>query len=219
MHYFPSRQVAGSLLADELEVKYRFEDCAVIALGDGGVVVGAQIAMRLHCVLTLLLTAEIKLQGESQAVADINHLGGLTYNSSLSSGELDEIQAENFNYLEQQKMTKKSELNRGLGRGSIIRPELLKGRNVIVVSDGLVDSLSLHAVVDYVKPIKIQKLIVAVPFASVAVVDQMHVLADELLCLNTIENVISIDHYYEDNAVPPHDKIIQIIEDIILHWQ
>jgi putative phosphoribosyl transferase len=219
MYYFPSRQVAGSLLADELEVKYRFEDCAVVALSDGAVLVGAQIAARLHCVLTMLLTAPIKLQGETDTVAQINHFGGLTYNDMYSAGELEEMQSENFNYLEQQKLEKLFEMNRLLGQGGIIKKDLLHGRNVIVVSDGLTNGLSMQAAAEYLKPIKIHRLIMTAPFASVAAVDKMHIMADELLCLNTIENVISVDHYYEDNALPPHEKIVQIIEDIILHWK
>lgn len=219
MYYFPSRQVAGSLLADELEVKYRFEDCAVVALSDGAVVVAAQIAARLHCVLTMLLTAPIRLQGETDTLAEIDHFGGLTYNNMLSAGELEEIQSENFSYIEQQKMQKLFEMNRLLGQGGIINKELLRGRNIIVVSDGLVNGMSMHAAAEYLKPIKIDKLIMVTPFASVTAVDQMHILADELLCLNTIENVISINHYYEDNTIPPHEKIVQIIEDIILHWK
>jgi len=211
--------VAGSLLADELEVKYRYEDCAVIALNDGAVVVGAQIAMRLHCVLTMLLTTSIKLQGEPDAIAEMNHMGGLTYNSSLSSGELEDIRAENFHYIEQEKSSKLFEMNRLLGQGGIIKPELLRGRVIIVVSDGLTNGMSLHAVADYLKPIKIEKLVMVTPFASVQAVDQMHILADEIMCLNVVENIISIDHYYEDNKLPSHEKIVQIIEDIILHWK
>lgn len=206
-------------MADELEVKYRYEDCAVVALTDGAVVVGAQIAMRLHCVLTMLLTTSIKLQGEIEAVAQMNHMGGITYNDAFSVGQLEEIQAENFNYLEQQKLEKLFEMNKLLGQGGIISKELLRGRIVIVVSDGLMNGMSLKAAAEYLKPIKLQKLIMVSPFASVAAVDQMHILADELICFNAIESVISVDHYYEDNSVPSHEKIVSIIEDIILHWK
>ena len=207
------------MLADELEVKYRYEDCAVIALNDGAVVVGAPIAMRLHCVLTMLLTAQLHLQGEPEALAVMDHTGGVTYNSIYSEGELANIQAENLNYIEQQKMAKKFEMNRLLGQGGIIKPELLRGRHVIVVSDGLTNGLSLQAVADYLKPIKLEKLIMVTPFASVQAVDVMHILADELICFNVLADMLPVDHYYEDNAMPTHEKIVQIIEDIILHWK
>jgi putative phosphoribosyl transferase len=220
MYYFPSRQVAGSLLADELEAKgYRYEDCAVLALNDGAVLVGAQIAMRLHCLLSMLLTAPIRLQGETDVLAEIDHLGEVTYNDMYSAGELEELKAENFGYLEQKKIEKIFEMNRMLGQGGIVSKDLLRERIVIVVSDGLSNGLSLHAAAEFLKPIKIRKLVMVAPFASVQAVDQMHILADEIMCLNVLEDMYSVDHYYENNKMPPHEKIIRILEDIILHWK
>jgi len=219
MQYFPSRRVAGELLADQLEPKYRYEDCAVLALSDGGVVVGAQIAARLHCVLTMLLAEPIRLQSEPDEVATITHLGGLTYNDMYSAGQLEEILTENFNYIEAQKLEKLFAMNKLLGQGGIIRPELLRGRNIIVTTDGLTSGFSLLAAADYLKPIQVKRVIMVAPFANVQAVDKMHVLADEIVCLNVLEDIISIDHYYEDNTVPSHEKIIDIIEDIILNWK
>jgi predicted phosphoribosyltransferase len=219
MHYFPSRQVAGDLIARELVERYRFEDCAVMALSDGAVMVGAQIAAQLHCVMTMLLTSSIQLQGEYDILAEIDNFGDLTYNDMYSAGELEEIKSENFNYIEQQKLEKLFEMNRLLGQGGVISDDLLRNRNVIVVSDGLTNGLSLRAAAEYLKPIKTKKVIMVSPFASVTAVDQMHILADELVCLNVLEDVISINHYYEDNVLPPHQKIIDILEDIILNWK
>ncbi len=207
------------MLADELEAKYRYEDCAIICLSDGAVMVGAQIAMRLHCVLTMLLTECIQLQGETDVFAEMDHLGGVTYNDMYSAGELEDIQLENHGYIEQQKLEKLFEMHRLLGQGGIIKKELLRGRNIIAVSDGLTNGLSLRAAVEFLKPIKTQKLIVATPFAGIRAIDQMHVLADEIVCINALGEVISVDHYYEDNTIPSHEKIIQVIQDIILHWK
>lgn len=219
MHYFPSRQVAGDLIATDLVGRYRYEDCAVMALSDGAVMVGAQIAAKLHCVITMLLTSSIRLQGEYDTLAEIDNFGDLTYNDMYSAGQLEEIRSENFNYIEQQKLEKLFEMNRLLGQGGVISEDLLRGRNIIIVSDGLANGLSLRAATEYLKPIKTKKLIMVTPFASVSAVDQMHILADELICLNVLEDVISINHYYEDNGLPPHEKIIDILEDIILNWK
>jgi putative phosphoribosyl transferase len=218
MYYFPSRQVAGQLIANEIK-RYRYDDCAVIALSDGAVMVAAQIAAELHCLLSMLLTTPIRLQSEFDVLAEIDHFGGVTYNDMYSAGELEEIKSENFNYIEQQKLQKLFEMNRLLGQGGIISADLLRNRNVIVVSDGLSSGFSLHAAAEYLKPIKTKKLIMVTPFASVSAVDQMHILADEIVCLNVLEEVISVNHYYEDNQLPPHERIISIIEDIILNWK
>jgi predicted phosphoribosyltransferase len=73
--YFQSRVEAGQLLAKQIVQKYKGKNCAVIALSDGGVMVGAQIALELKCVLTLLLTETINLPREPDAVAGITQDG------------------------------------------------------------------------------------------------------------------------------------------------
>ena len=65
--YFESRIHAGQQLAAQLFEKYRYENCAVVALSDGGVMVGEQIAAQLHCVLTMLRVAAGELEEEAFA--------------------------------------------------------------------------------------------------------------------------------------------------------
>lgn len=219
MFYFPSRIAAGDMIADKLEPKYRYEDCAVLALNDGAVLVGARIAQRLHCVINLLLLEPIQLPRENEVLATMNNFGQVTYNDKYSTGELEEIQSEYFAYIEQQKLEKMFEMQEMIGQGGVLDNAMLRGRNVIVVSDGLTNGFSMRAASEFLKPLKIQKLIMVTPFASVAAVDQMHILADELVCLTVNEDIISIDHYYDDAALPSHEKVIKILEDIVLHWQ
>jgi len=89
--YFASRTQAGRMLASQLAPSYRHEYCAVLALGDGGVVVGAQIALALHCVLTLLLSEEISLPRELEALSGISQDGSLSYNNAYSTYDRDEL--------------------------------------------------------------------------------------------------------------------------------
>ena len=219
MYYFPNRMFAGDLIADKLEPKYRYEDCAVLALSDGAVMVGSSIAKRLHSSISMLLLSAIQLPRETDALASINHFGGVTYNNKFSPGELEELRSEYFNFIEQQKLQKLFEMNELVGEGGILDPNLLRNRVVIVVSDGLTNGFSMHAAAEFLKPIKLKRMIMVVPFASVSAVDQMHMLADEIVCLNVMDNIISIDHYYEDSSMPPHETIISILEDIILNWK
>lgn len=207
------------MLASQLVPKYRYENCAVVALSDGGVVVGAQIAAKLHCVLSLLLTEEIRLPRELEAVAGIAQDGTVSFNSTFSPGELDEIIGDNYQFIEQEKLTKLHDLNHLTGRGNTVDKRLLKGRNVILVSDGLASGFAIDLAAGFLKPIAMEKLIVATPLASVQAVDKLHITADEIYCLSVIENYISTDHYYDQNDIPPHDKIVEIIERITLNWQ
>ena len=69
------------------------------------------------------------------------------------------------------------------------------------------------------KPINIQKLIVATPTATVPSVDRLHVTVDEMYILDVKDNFMGVDHYYEDNTVPSHEDTVKKINDIILNWQ
>src|ERR1700722_20035935 len=133
--YFASRVQAGRMLAAQLTKKYRYENCAVLALGDGGVMVGAQIAMQLHCVLTMLASAEIMLPREPQAIAGITAGGAMAYNHSYSDGEIDEMVGENYGFIEMEKLTQMHDLNRLVGSNGTVDKKLLKGHDVIIVSD------------------------------------------------------------------------------------
>lgn len=208
------------MLAEQLAKKYRYENCAVIALNDGGVVVGAQIATQLHCVLTLLITSEITLPREPEAIAGITAGGTIAYNyAGYSSGELDELIGENYGLIEQEKLSRMHDMNQLLGSGGTISKDLLKAHNIILVSDGLKTGFPLDLAMEFLKPIAIEKLVVAVPFASVPAVDRMHIIGDDLYCLSVIAAYMDTDHYYDQHDVPDHATILRTIEDIILKWK
>lgn len=217
--YFASRLQAGRMLAAKVVPKYRYENCAIVALDDGGVIVGAQIAMQLHCVLTMLMTAEISLPHEPAAVAGITDSGAFTYNSHYPAGELEEMVGENRGYIESEKLKQMHELNHLVAGAGTINRRLLNGHNIIVVSEGVKTSFQIDLVMEFLKPIAVENIIFAVPFASVQAIDRMHVLGDEIFCLNVLEDYSDTNHYYDIYDVPSHQKILNTIEQIVLNWK
>ena len=216
--YFRSRAEAGLQLAQQL-LKYKNEQTTVVALSDGGVVVGIQIASLLHCPLTMLLTEPIELPGEIDPVAVIDQEGIFTYNHMYSPGQLEDFDMEYHHYIEQLKLDKLNKMHRMLGRDGLISRDLVRDHNIILVSDGFVTGFSLEAAAEYLKPVKVKKLIAATPLASVGAVDLMHVMTDEIHCLSVVDNYISTGHYYDDNRLPSHETIIKAISNIVAHWK
>ncbi len=217
--YFESRAQAGQLLAEQLIDKYRYENCAVVALSDGGVLVGEEIAAQLHCILTMLVTEGIEVPGESTMFGAVSQGGNFTYNNEFSTGEIEEYTSEFHGYLDDQRRQAFSRINRLLGDGGIITSDMLRERVVILVSDGLADGAMISVAIDFLKPIRISKLVVVSPLATIPVVDQLHVSADEVHILDVKENFMGVDHYYEDNAIPSHEEVIAKINENILNWQ
>lgn len=217
--YFESREAAGQLLAEQLVEKYRYENCVVVALSDGGVQVGEKIAQALHCLLTMLLIEDIEIPGENLSFGGVSQRGDFTYNGMFSAGEIEEYTGEFHGYLEEQKREAFQKMNRLLGEGGIIDNDMLRDHTVILVSDGLDSGASLDVAKDFLKPIRIKKLVMTTPVASVPAVDKMHMMADELHVLDVKANFMGVNHYYDKNDIPSHEETIAKINQIILNWR
>lgn len=217
--YFESRGEAGQKLAAELLERYRYENCAVVALSDGAVLVGEQIAAALHSILTMLLIEDIEVPGESVSFGGVSQDGGFTYNGMFSAGEIEEYTTEFHGYLEEKKREAFQKINRLLGDGGLIDDTMLRDHTVILVSDGLNNGASIDVAIDFLKPIRIKRLVIATPVASVQAVDKLHMLADELHILDVKENYLDTNHYYNQNDIPSHEDTIAKINKIVLNWR
>lgn len=217
--YFESRSQAGQILAEQLFEKYRYEDCAVVSLSDGGVEVGEMIATRLHCVLTMLLVEDIQIPGEGLSFGGVSQNGNFTFNSEFTSGQIQAFSSEFHGYLEEQKRVAFQKINRLLGDGGVIDHDMLRDRVVILVTDAISSGGVLDAAMDFLKPIRTQKIIVATPVATVEAVDKLHVIADELHVLDVKTNYLGPNHYYEQNELPSREETIAKINQIVLNWR
>ena len=216
--YFENREQAGQILAAELLEKYRYENCAVVALSDGAVLVGEQIAKSLHCILTMLLIEEIEIPGEGVSFGGVSQNGGFTYNGMFSAGEMEEYVSEYHGYLDQQRQQAFEKINRLLGDGGLINNDMLRDHVIILVADGLDTGASLDVAAEFLKPIRIKRLVVATPVATIQAVDKLHILADELHVLDVKSNFMGTDHYYNQNIIPSHEDTIAKINQIVLNW-
>jgi putative phosphoribosyl transferase len=217
--YFENREQAGRALAAELMDKYRYENCVVVALSDGAVIVGEQIAKALHCLLTMLLIENIEVPGEGESFGGMSQTGSFTYNGMFSAGEIEEYNSEYHGYLEEKKQQAFQHLNRLLGDGGLLDNDMLRDHVVILVADGLDTGMSLDIAADFLKPIRIDRLVITTPVATIQAVDKMHILADELHVLDVKENYLGTDHYYDHNDIPSHENTIAKINQIVLNWR
>ncbi len=204
------------MLADKLK-KYANQPTVVIALNQGSVLIGAQIAMSLHANLLVLLSDNIMLPGEPKPFATMTE-NTYTYNNFYNESEREEIESEYHGVIEDEKRKKLYSLHRLTDKGGEIDRKYLRQHVIILVSDGLQDGQSLEVAADFLKPIKVKRLVIATPLATVNAVDKMHLIGDEIHCLGVVENMMETDHYYDDNNLPKNADIQKIIKNISLNW-
>jgi len=217
--YFESREQAGDLLVRELYDKYRYENCVVIGLSDGGVVVGERISNVLHCALMMFIAESIAVPGEGLDLGSVDQSGGFTFNSSISEGEAGEYSNEFHGYFEEQKREAFQRMNRLLGDGGVLDADIIRYNNVILVSDCISDVIQVDVALNFLKQIKVERVIVATPIATVPAVDKLHVRVDELHILDVKANFLDVNHYYNINDLPSREQIIAKINQNILNWR
>ena len=216
--YFESRAVAGAKLAAELIANYRWANTAVLALDAGGVAVGYQIAIYLHAAMRRLLTENIRIEDESIDFATVLPGGVVAPNPEMSESEYQYYYGEYAGQLDEMLREASSRINREIGADEI-SPENLRGYNVILTSDGLASGTTLDAALTWLKPARVEKVILACPIISVAALDRAHILVDELHVLGVTPNYISTEHYYDVNDAPDEKMVKAMINKTILDWK
>ncbi len=206
------------MLAQELTGNYRYENCAVVALSNGSVLVAEQIAASLHCILTMLFIEYIDVPGEDVSFGGITQTGKFTFNGTFSSGEVEDYVSEYHGYLDDQKREAMHDINCLLGDGGVVHEDMLRDRVIIFVADAVDNGAAIDVAMDFIKPIRTKKIIFATPVASVYGVDRLHMAADELHVLDVRENFMDVNHYYEDNTIPDQSVIVEKLNQIILNW-
>lgn len=211
--YFKDRLEAGRKLAAQLG-RYVDDTVVVMALSDGAILVGAEIAQNLGGALTLLLTEDIELPGDNSVVGTVDQSGGFTYNSMFSAGQLEEFASEFHNYIEAEKMNANHIINEMLGENGLLERSDLQDKVVILVSDGVRSGVSFDAAMNYLKPVRLKRLIAVSPVAAVSAVDRMHLIADELHVLNVTDNFVEANHYYDDNELPKREELLKKLDSL-----
>lgn len=217
--YFHTRFEAGELLANRLD-KYRFENTTVLALSPGGVMVGEAIARRLHCTLSLLMTERIVAPGDpSLVLGTMTELGDFRINNLVPASEMEEYLAEFRGYIEEEKLRKLYQMTHVVGEGGRPRPEVLIGRNVIIVTDGVKNGLSYDAAFSYLRHVKTEKLIGAIPVGPAEVIERLNLVLDELYYLYIPDNFLTPSHYYDEKDKIDPSLVIESINQVVAKWQ
>jgi putative phosphoribosyl transferase len=216
--YFRNRAEAGRELAKKLEI-YQGQQVVMLALSPGAVIIGAQIAMKLHANMALLLTESVFLPGETDPIAAMSSAGIFTYNNMFSPGQIEEYITEYHHFIEEKRIEKLHQLNKLVGKDGEIKKEYLRNHVVICVSDGLSSGFSLDIAAAFLKTVHIKRLVVATPLASVPAVDRMHLFADDIVCLSVVANWFATNHYYDDNTIPSTEHLFGLMRNISLNWE
>jgi len=176
---FENRYDAGNQLAAEL-AGFKGQSAVVLAIPNGGVPIGLQVALALEVELDLVITRKIPLPLNPEAgfgaVADD---GTVILNDEVVARV--GLSQHQINY--QVNMVRTEIRQRNLSYRQDKPPNVISDRTVILTDDGLASGFTMLATVASVRQRRAGKIVVAVPVASAAALERVEAVADRVVTL------------------------------------
>jgi predicted phosphoribosyltransferase len=194
MNTFPDRRAAGRTLAALLEHYSGRPDVLVLGLPRGGVPVAAEVAERLHAPLDVIVVRKLSAPGEPEVAVGAIASGGLmVMNESIKN------LLEGSYVLQSEIARERAELRR---REALYRngrlPLDLRGRTVILVDDGAATGACMRAAIVASRQLGAERIVVAVPVASIDALSVLRQECDEVVCAFTPEAFRCVGEWYDD---------------------
>ncbi len=208
MAYFADRIDAGKRLASAL-ADFHGKNAAVLAIPRGGVVVGYEIASALVLPLDVIIPHKLGAPNNPElAIGAIAEDGSTVLDENLIT-----YLGVDRGYIQEESERQKQEIARRIKlyhQG--VAPLELKGKDVIIVDDGIATGATVKAALVSVKNHGAKSLTVAVPVGPPQTIQDLKRLADRVVCLYMPEFFQAIGQFYDDFSQTNDDEVIRLLK-------
>jgi putative phosphoribosyl transferase len=205
---FRDRKDAGQQLAKAL-AHYQQEDCLVLGLPRGGVVVAAEVARALNKPMDVLVVRKLGAPTHPELA-----IGALGPNDVLVTNQhLIRALGVEDDELQEIIRRERAELDRRLHffRGKRPFPDL-QDKTVILVDDGLATGASAMAAIRATRAMGARRIVLAVPVGAHSTVADLRREVDELICLEAPEFFDAVSHWYVAFPQTGDAEVIRLLE-------
>lgn len=205
---FKDRSDAGEQLSRRLIAYQDRSDVIIVGLPRGGIPVAYQVASKLHLPLEIVIVRKLGMPGHKEFAI-----------GAIASGDTHYLQDEVIhafsvpqNAIEIVLQEELIELNR---RENLYRtgqsPLSLRHQTIILVDDGLATGSTMKAAVRAIRKQNPERIIVAVPVASLSAIQGLQTEADEVISLHTPEPFFAVGQWYEIFDQTSDKEVIRLL--------
>ena len=208
MAYFSDRVDAGKRLASALK-SFSGQDGIVLAIPRGGIVVAYEIAKELVLPLDVIIPHKIGAPDNPELA-----IGAMTEDGTTILDEnLVAYLGVSRDYIREESARQKKEIERRLKTYRQNEPyPNFKGRDVIIVDDGIATGSTMKAALASVKNQGARSVTVAVPVGPPSTIKEFKKLAEKVVCLYTPEYFAAIGQFYDDFGQTSDEEVIQLLK-------
>jgi putative phosphoribosyl transferase len=198
-----NREEAGLLLSEKLK-KYQDSNTIILAVPRGGVPVGYEIAKKLHLPLDIVLSKKIGHPFNKEFA-----IGAVSMDSMI----IDEHPDVPKDYVEKEILRQRELLQDKYKLYMGNREPLdVKGKNIIIVDDGIATGNTILACIEMLRKRKPSKIIVAVPVLPIDTVNVFQQKADEFVYLIASKYFRGVGGFYEEFSQVEDEEVISILK-------
>ncbi len=207
MKRFADRRQAGRLLAGRVAA-LGLVDPVVVGLPRGGVAVAAEVAAALQAPLEVVVVRKLGLPSQPEVgMGAIGEDGVRVVNEDLVARLA--IAPETIDRVAE---AEGAEVRRRVAHYRGDRPGIsVRGRTVVVVDDGVATGGTVRAAVEVLRARGAARVVLAVPVAPLALMPMLRGLADDVVCLLAVDDLVAVGAWYEDFHQLGDDEVARLV--------
>ncbi len=201
-----NRIEAGKQLGEKLFKLIQDEECIVLAIPRGGVIVGNEIAKKLGCNLDVVVSKKITPPTSPEYA-----IGAITFDGTIYSGPYWK-QFSNDVYFEDEIEKKKVEVKRRLNEYRGSEKYQINEKIVILVDDGIATGSTVFVLLKWLAKLESKRVILAIPVISSHTFEQMVSLVDDVISILIPEEFSAVGEFYHEFDQVSDKEVIEILK-------
>ena len=188
---------------------HRGDDAVVLALPRGGVPVGYEVARALEAPLDVFVARKLGAPGQPELAIGAVAPGG----GRILNGRVVRELGVSEDWIEAVTEKELAEVERRMRRFRGERPEPeIENKTVILVDDGIATGMTVRAAIRAIREEHPRRIVLAVPVCAGVTADALSSEVDELVCLQTPNDLWAIGFWYENFHQLDDEEVVELLE-------